>query len=118
MGKIKATQRITVAFTANSEEIAEEFEHFLNEEYSAVEFELMDGKKENEYILSALETADGWYDPPVYYTKNGDGFPGCKEIDYEIWEDDLMGICRTFAGKYDDENIFCIDSCICEDIDY
>lgn len=118
MGKIKATQKITIEFHANSESLADEFESYINGLYDKVEFELDYGKKDDDYVLRATETANGWYDPPVYYTKNGDGFPGCKEIDYEIWEDDLMGICRDFSGKYDDENIFCIDSCICEDIDY
>lgn len=110
MGKIKATQKVTIKFHAENENIAMEFESYINGEYEGIaEFELnVDG--DTEYRLIALEEAEGWYDPPVYYTKNGDGFPGCKEIDYEIWEDDLREVCKEFADRYDDENVFVIDS--------
>ena len=115
MGKIKATQKITIEFHANSESLADEFENYINGLYDKVEFELDYGKKDDDYVLSAMETANGWYDPPVMYYKDGSGFPGDTEIDFECFEDILSGECKEFADRYDDENVFCIDSCRCEE---
>ena len=112
--KIKASQEIKVVFTT-TEEVADKFLDFLNEQYD-VEFEITD-EKDGEYTIKGGETADGWYDPPVYYTKNGDGYPGEREIEFEVWEEELFETCQEFAKQYEEEE-FCLESCTCKEVEY
>ena len=114
--KIKATQSISVEFTAESEEIANEFFDYLNGEYD-VDFE-MEEQSDNRYLISALETADGWYEPEVRYTKNGDGSPEEYELEFECNEEDLKFDGRKFCKRYEDnEEKFCFESVSCELVD-
>lgn len=105
MGKIKAFQTIRCEFQAQTPGIADEFVEYLNEEFASVEFEL--DELPNGYVATAGEEATGWYEPETRYE------PSECEIDFEIWQDDFKDVCYGFRDKYDDENIFCIDSCSC-----
>lgn len=105
MGKIKAFQTIRCEFQAQTTGIADEFVEYLNEQFASVEFEL--DELPNGYVATAGEEATGWYEPETRYE------PSEYEIDFEIWQDDFRDVCYGFRDKYDDENIFCIDSCSC-----
>ena len=115
--KIKATQSISVEFTAESEEIANEFFDYLNGEYD-VDFE-MEEQSDNRYLISALETADGWYSPGKMYLSNGDpGYPEEFEVDFTVCDDDLKAYGSEFCKRYEDnEEKFCFESVSCELVD-
>ena len=113
--KIKATQVITIEFTAESEELATQFFDFIDEKYG-IDFELEE-QKDNWWVITGMEEAEGWYEPAVLYTKNGDGSPEEYEVDFECFEEYLKDECKEFANKIDDENKFCIERVNCEVID-
>lgn len=113
--KIKATQVITIKFTAESEELANQFFDFIDEKYG-IDFDLEE-QKDNWWVITGMEEADGWYEPAVLYTKNGDGSPEEYEVDFECYEEYLKDECNEFENKIDDENKFCIERVNCEVID-
>ena len=112
MPKCKGLQKITVEFQANTEERADDFIAYLNNEYAVIEFELYE--RNGNYVATAYEEACGWYEPEVRYTKNGDGSPEFLEIDFECIEDDLGDVCKAYRDRFDDEEIFALISWSCE----
>lgn len=112
--KIKGTQRITIKFDCD-DQTANELLERLNSEYICVEWQLEDN------VITAMETADGYYEPEVRYTKNGDGSPEYLEMNYEIWEEDLAEVLDNFQENHviDFETVTCEDvKDLFEDIDY
>ena len=111
--KIKATQVITIEFTAESEELANQFFDHINELYD-FDFELEE-QKDNWWVMTAMETADGWYSPAKMYLANGDpGYPEEYEVDFECDEEYLRDECREFSDEINDESKFCIERVNCE----
>lgn len=55
---------------------------------------------DGEYVyISWVENARCYSEPPVYYTRNGDGYPGCYEEEIEWDEDDIKDELESWGNE-------------------
>jgi len=101
--KIEATHSIKIY--VSSFNVANEICDYLNENYSDYGWDVL----ENKNYVEGSKCCKGWYEPPVFYTKNGDGSPEELELEESIYCDDLE---EELAQRFNE------DCKILEDIDW
>ena len=84
--KIKATHKVKIY--VSDVNVANEICDYLNEHYSDYEWDAWTNFEHKSYVEGS-KSCKGWYEPPVFYTKNGDGSPEELELEETIYCDDL-----------------------------
>ena len=75
MGKFRARQNITIK--CDSEADANKVFEYLSENHDEREYWDQFGAR----VEGSMDVT-GYYDPPVYYSKNGDGNPALIDLEY------------------------------------
>ena len=83
MGKsyVDVSVSITLYAETEKEKIIEKAKNVFKEVNPKIDID------DNLIYISWDERAETYYEAPVYYTRNGDGYPGCYE-EYIIWDED------------------------------